>query len=83
MIRYQPTHSQITVRSHNRIKDCMAEAMLELAFGGTPVTEESLESRGFTPAAIRRFHREASNMARRKSIRRVEACTRACKSAHA
>lgn len=73
MIRYQPPHSQKIVSSHRRIKECMASAMLEMAHGGVAVTAETLQQRGFTPAAVTRFWREAANMARRRSIRRLEA----------
>jgi len=50
----------------------MASTMREMAFSGVAVTSETLEERGFTPAAIARFARDARNMARRQSIRHIE-----------
>lgn len=71
MIRYEPNPPARRDTSHRRITECMAETMREMAGSGLTVLAETLEERGFSAAAIRRFGGEARNIARRRSVRHV------------
>lgn len=75
MIRFaplsKPAHKPVTcIRS---VTDRMAETMREMAFAGENVNVESLKSRGFSEAVIQRCHAHAVSIARRRSIRHVDA----------
>lgn len=78
MIQFQPKPAAL--RQPPKIIPCMrslaermAEDMREMAFAGENVNAESLKQRGYPEAAIKRLGEDAARIARRRSIRHVEA----------
>lgn len=69
----KPAAAPAIVPCMRSLTERMAEDMREMAFAGENVNAETLGQRGYTPAAIRRLSPQAAGIARRRSIRHVEA----------
>ncbi|MBB2973981.1 hypothetical protein [Mesorhizobium sp. RMAD-H1] len=71
MIKFAPKSDEPRSAPRRSVIECLSDTMREMAFADENITPETLAPRGYSPDLVRRIGRQAAELARRRSIRRI------------